>query len=570
VEEIKTRKDYLRAIKKLNKWIYAYYTLDDPLVPDEEYDKLYKKVENYEKTQNIDLNSPTQKIGAKPSKQFKKKKHLTKMWSTEDIFNEKELEDWINRIYKNVGEVDFYIEPKFDGLSLNLIYENGVLKRAETRGDGEVGEDVTNNAKTISSIPHKIDYKELIEIRGEVIIKKDDFEKLNKRIKNNQTPFTNPRNAASGSLKQLDPKVTAKRKLFFYPWGVGKNSLNYKNLSDLMDFIYSLGFIKFKRNICKNIEEIKKEYKEFKKIRNTLPVMLDGMVIKVNQINLHKKLGVTAKYPKWMVAYKFPAIEKITTILNIVPQVGRTGVITPVAIIEPTEIGGVVIERVTLHNYSEIEKKDIRINDKVIVIRSGDVIPKITKVLKEYRTNQEKIIRPKYCPICKKPLLDEGILIKCQNLNCPSRIISSIIHFASRKCLNIKGLGKNIVEVFYKKGLIKDLVDIFYLEKEDLLKIPLFKEKKAQNLLDSINNIKGIECWKFINALGIEHIGEIVSKKLCKKFGLNWYKAKLEEIQKVKGIGLKAIKSIIEFTKNNENKKKIKKLIKIIEPTSRY
>ena len=570
---IKNSIEYKEAVEKLKRWAYAYYVLDNPLVPDEVYDKLYKEVEEYEKEhpQVIDPTSPTQRVGAEPAKEFKKIKHLTRMWSMEDVFSKQELKDWINRVYKNsqIKELDFYIEPKFDGASLNLIYENGLLKSAATRGDGEVGEDVTNNAKTIPSIPLGIDYKELIEIRGEVVIRKDDFEELNKeRVNRGESPFANPRNAAAGSLRQLDPKITAKRKLYFYPWGVGKNSLNYENMYDLMSFVYSLGFIEpFKRAICKNIEEIEKEYEEFKKIRDSLPVMLDGMVIKVNRIALHEKLGYTVKYPRWMVAYKFPAIEKMTTLLDVIPQVGRTGVITPVGVVKPVEIEGVVVERATLHNYSEIEKKDLRIGDKVIIIRSGDVIPEITKVLKEYRTGKEKIIkRPKYCPVCGEPLLDEGVLIKCQNLSCPARVVNSIIYFASKQCLNIEGLGENTVKLLYEKGLVKDLIDIFYLKKEDLLKLPLFKEKKAQNLLNSIEKAKGVECWRFVNALGIEHIGEVASKKLCEKFGLNWYKAKLEDIQKIEGFGPEMVKSIEEFVE--VNKEKIEKLIEIIKPVN--
>ncbi|WP_281950643.1 NAD-dependent DNA ligase LigA [Nitrosophilus kaiyonis] len=568
---IKNNKEYKEAVETLKKWAYAYYVLDNPMVPDEVYDKLYHEVEEYEKAhpKEIDPTSPTQRIGAEPAKEFKKIKHITKMWSMEDVFNEKDLQDWINRVYKNAGtsDIDFYIEPKFDGASLNLIYENGLLKSAATRGDGEIGEDVTQNAKTIPSIPLGIDYKELIEIRGEVVIRKDDFEKLNKeRVQKGETPFANPRNAAAGSLRQLDPKITAKRKLFFYPWGVGYNTLNKKYQKDIMDFVYSLGFIKpFKRAVCKNEQEIEKIYEEFKKIRDSLPVMLDGMVIKVNQRELHEKLGYTVKYPRWMVAYKFPAIEKMTTVLDVIPQVGRTGVITPVAVVEPVEIEGVIVERATLHNYSEIEKKDLRIGDKVIIIRSGDVIPEITKVLKEFRTGKEKKIqRPKYCPVCGQPVLDEGILIKCQNLSCPARVVNSIIYFASKQCLDIEGLGESTVKLLYKKGLVKDIVDIFYLKKEDLLKLPLFAEKKAENLLKAIEKVKGVDCWRFVNALGIEHIGEVASKKLCEKFGLNWYKAKPHELMEIEGFGPEMVKSIEEFVE--VNKEKIEKLIELIHP----
>ncbi len=569
---IKTQKEYKEAVEKLKRWAYAYYVLDNPEVPDEVYDKLYREVEEYEKAHpdQIDPTSPTQRIGAEPAKEFKKIRHLTRMWSMEDVFNEQEMHEWLERVYKNSQKKDlqFYVEPKFDGASLNIIYENGLLKSAATRGDGEVGEDVTANAKTIPSIPLGIEYKGLIEIRGEVVIRKDDFEKLNhERALKGQPTFANPRNAAAGSLRQLDPKVTAERKLYFYPWDVGYNTLNFTFQHEKMDFVYSQGFLKpFKRAICENESEIQTIYEDFKKSRDSLPVMLDGMVVKVDEIALHEKLGYTVKYPRWMVAYKFPAVEKMTRILDIVPQVGRTGIITPVAILEPVEIEGVIVERATLHNYAEIERKDIRIGDMVIVIRSGDVIPEVTKVLTQYRTGKEKKVeRPKNCPVCGQPVLDEGILIKCQNLSCPARVVNSIIYFASKQCLDIPGLGEATVKLLYEKGLVKDVVDLFKLTKEDLLKLPGFAQKKAENLIKAIQSVKGVECWRFVNALGIEHIGEVASKKICEKFGLNWYKVPKEKFYEIEGFGPEMVKSIEEFVQ--VNKEKIEKLIEILKPT---
>ena len=569
---IRSLQEYKEAVEKLKRWAYAYYVLDNPEVPDEVYDRLYREVEEYEKAhpEHIDPTSPTQRIGAEPAKEFKKVRHLTKMWSMEDVFNEKELQEWLQRVYKNSGREDitFYIEPKFDGASLNLIYENGLLKSAATRGDGEVGEDVTANAKTIPSIPLGIEYKGLIEIRGEVVIRKDDFEKLNsERALKGEPTFANPRNAAAGSLRQLDPKITAQRKLYFYPWGVGYNTLEYKRLHEMMEFVYSQGFKKpFKRALCNNLEEIVQIYNEFKEVRNSLPVMLDGMVVKVDEIALHEVLGYTVKYPRWMVAFKFPAVEKMTRIIDIVPQVGRTGVITPVAILEPVEIEGVIVERATLHNYSEIERKDIRIGDMVIVIRSGDVIPEVTKVLKQYRTGKEKKVeRPSKCPVCGQPVLDEGILIKCQNLSCPARVVNAIIYFASKQCLDIPGLGEATVKLLYEKGLVRDVTDLFKLTKEDLLKLPGFAEKKAQNLIQAIQSVKGVECWRFVNALGIEHIGEVASKKLCEKFGLEWYKVPKEKLYEIEGFGPEMVRSIEEFVE--VNREKIEKLIELIQPS---
>jgi len=590
---IKNHEEYKKAVETLKKWAYHYYVLDNPLVTDEEYDKLYKEVEKYEEAHpdEVDKTSPTQRVGDVVLDEFNKARHITKMWSMEDVFSKEELIEWVNRVKKLANkDISFYIEPKFDGASLNIVYKDGKLIRAETRGDGEIGEDVTLNAKTINSIPLEIEYKGLIEIRGEVVIKKEDFDKLNEeRIKNNEPTFANPRNAAAGSLRQLDPKITAKRPLIFYPWGVGYpiEVLNsdevseeeylkdkkefiqkFKTYKNLMDFVYTLGFKEPpKRGECKDIECIEKKYNEFIEIRDTIPVMLDGMVVKVNELELLEELGYTTKYPRWMVAYKFPAIEKETILEDVVVQVGRTGVLTPVAILKPVEIGGVIVERATLHNFDEIERMDIRIGDHVIVIRSGDVIPKITKVLYHKRTGNEKPIpRPTHCPVCGAEVLDEGAIIKCQNLSCPARVVNTIIYAASKNALDIEGLGESVAKLLYEHGLVKDITDLFKLKHEDLEKLPLFAEKKAKNLIEAIQKTKGIECWRFVNALGIEHIGEVASKKICDTFGVEFYKHDPEEFYKIEGFGPEMVKSIAEYVK--VNKDKIEKLIELLHPTN--
>lgn len=563
--------EYKEKVALLKKYAYAYYVLDNPLVTDEEYDKLYREVEAFEKEhpELILPDSPTQRVGGAVLKGFKKAKHIQRMWSMEDVFSEEELHAWLERVEKNCDkQPTYYCEPKFDGASLNIIYENGMLKQAITRGDGVEGEDVTENAKTIRSIPITISYKHLIEIRGEVVIRKDDFDAVNKeRMERGEPVFANPRNAAAGSLRQLDPKVTAKRRLFFYPWGVGENSLDYPLLSEKMAFVYRLGFIKPPfHDKCLDEACIQKEYEKAVHLRDSFPVMLDGMVVKVDEIALQEVLGYTVKFPRWMCAYKFPAIEKSTKIKDIVLQVGRTGVITPVAVLEPVEIEGVIVERATLHNFDEIERKDVRIGDTVIVIRSGDVIPQITKVLTQFRTGKErKIARPTHCPVCGKELLDEGALIKCQNLECPARVVNAIIYFASKQCLNIEGLGKKIVEQLYDAGLVKSVVDLFSLTKEQLLQLEGFKEKKAQNLLDAIASVKGVACWRFVNALGIEHIGEVASKKVCEHFGLKFLDATKEELMQIEGFGEEMAESLLEFSR--VNRKLIEKLMSIIQPT---
>ncbi len=564
-----TKEEYKKAVETLKKWAYAYYIDDNPLVTDEVYDKLYKEVEAYEKEhpQDIDPTSPTQRVGAPLKEGFKKAKHLSPMWSMEDVFDEKEFEEWMERIEKNFPNERYYVEPKFDGASLNLIYENGILKQAITRGNGVEGEDVTNNARTINSIRLEIEHKDLIEIRGEVLMTKREFERINQeRAQRGETLFANPRNAAAGSLRQLDPRITARRKLIFQPWGVGVNNLDYEYLSQKMAYIYDLGFRKPPvRRVCESVEEIETIYDELKKMRDSLEVMLDGMVVKVDRIAAQEALGYTVKAPRWMVAYKFPAVEKQTRIVDVLLQVGRTGVVTPVAVLEPVEVEGVTVERATLNNFDYIEKLDVRIGDMVTLIRSGDVIPKIITVLKQYRSGKErKIERPTKCPVCGSELLDEGKLIKCQNLNCPARVVNSIIYFASKQCLNIEGLGEKIVEQLYEAGLVKELEDIYHLKMEDLLKLEGFKEKKAKNLLDAIKRSKGAECWRFLNALGIEHIGEVASKKICSAYGLEFIDLSKEQLMSIEGFGEEMAESYLEFMR--VNREKVLRLLEIIKP----
>lgn len=567
---IKNNNDYKKQIDILNKWANAYYVEDNPNATDEEYDKLYRIVRAYEEENNIiDPTSPTQRVGGVVLDGFKKANHLSRMWSQEDIFNTKELEDWIKRASKvvDVQNTSFICEPKFDGASLNLIYENGVLKQAISRGDGTVGEDVTVNAKTISSIPLQIDYDGLIEIRGEVVIKKDDFETINKeRLKNEEQPFANPRNAAAGSLRQLDSAVTAKRKLFFQPWGVGQNILNFKTSYEVMNYIYSLGFVKPPiLKLCNSIKEIEEIYFTIIKQRDSISMGLDGMVIKINNLLFQDDLGYTVKYPRWSCAYKFPAVEKSTVVEDIILQVGRTGAVTPVAIVRPTLIDGSTVSRATLHNFDEIERLELKKGDEVIIIKSGDIIPKITKVLIDRRTgDEEDIIRPTLCPTCDKELLDEGILIKCQNLDCSSRVVNSIIYFASKNCMNIDGLGNKIVEQLVREKKIVDILDLYNLKDDDLFGLESFKEKKINNLLNSIKNTKQSELHRLINALGIEHIGEVASKQLCDEFGLNIIDVTYDSLISLDGIGEQMALSFLEFIR--VNKDLVLKLFEIIKP----
>lgn len=567
--EIFSHEQYKIEIQKMITWAHAYYVEDNPQATDEEYDKLSRECLAYEQTypQSSHPNSPNKRVGGYVLDGFEKASHLSRMWSQEDVFDTQELVDWINRAKKVHTDLEFMCEPKFDGASLNLIYENGLLKQAITRGDGSIGEDVTNNVKTIHSIPLQIEEKGLLEIRGEIVIKKSDFEKINEqRLKDDEAPFANPRNAAAGSLRQLDPNITAKRKLFFNVWGVGENSLDFDRTSDMMQYIYSLGFATPPlQTITKEVDGIEETYHKIIAARDSIEMMLDGMVVKINHIEVQEELGYTVKFPRWSCAYKFPAVEKTTKIKDIIQQVGRTGVITPVAAVEPTHIDGSMVERASLHNYDEIERLDLRINDEVIIIKSGDIIPKITKVFHDRRDgSQKQVLRPTQCPECESELLDEGTLIKCQNLDCPSIVTNSIIYFASKNCMNIDGLGIKIVEQLVKEKKIYDILDLYSLKYEDMQDMEGFKEKKISNLLNAIANTKGTTLHRVINALGIEHIGEVASKQICLEFGLNVINIDLDSLIALDGIGEQMAKSFVEFMR--VNKELVLKLIEIIEP----
>ncbi|MEA2027721.1 MAG: NAD-dependent DNA ligase LigA [Campylobacterota bacterium] len=562
---------YLEDIKLLKKWAYAYYVRDNPIATDEEYDRLYHQVLDYENAHPSEVaeDSPTKRVGGEILEGFEKSAHIAKMWSMEDVFDSEGLIEWIERVQKStISLPKLFCEPKFDGASLNLLYENGKLIKATTRGNGEIGENVTHNIKTMHSIPLSIDYRETIEIRGEVVIRKDDFEEINKeRLANGETPFANPRNSASGSLRQLDPKITAKRKLIFYPWGVGENSLEYTTLSAKMDFISSLGFLTPPlEKACESIEEVETFYQELIAKRDVIPMLMDGMVVKVDDTTIQEQLGYTIKHPKWMCAYKFPAIEKSTTVHAITLQVGRSGVITPVAEVEPVDLDGATVSRATLHNFDEIERKGLYIGDEVIIIRSGDVIPKITKVLDDRRDGTQKAIeRPTECPVCGEEVLDEGTLIKCQNLKCSARVVNAMSYFASKGCMNIDGLGEKIVETLYRESIITEIKDLYNLDEAKILALEGFKEKSVNNLLESIEKSKGVECWRFLRSLGIEHIGEVASKDICKTFGLEIFNLSHEDLISIDGIGEQMALSFEEFIRSNEDN--IKELIATINPT---
>lgn len=565
-EEIK--KEIEKLVEEINYHNYRYYVLDSPVISDEEYDRLFRRLKELEEKYGYILpHSPTQRVGAPPLDKFEKVKHREPMLSLDNAFSYEELEEFDERIKRYLKmdiTIEYTVEPKYDGLAVELMYENGLLKVASTRGDGYEGEDVTLNVKTIKSIPLKIEVEpkpEEIDIRGEVYMDIDEFERLNKeREKNGEPLFANPRNAAAGSVRQLDSSITAKRKLHFAAYGLGfYKGINFRTQSEFIEWLKKAKFpVPYTFRVVKGKKELIDAVRELESLRKEFPFEADGAVIKVNDFDLQRALGIKTREPRWAIAYKFPAHQGTTKIIDIKASVGRTGVLTPYAIFQPVRIGGVTVSRSTLHNFDEIKRKDIRIGDYVIVERAGDVIPHVIGVIKEKRTGEEKIFPiPDFCPECgSKVVREEGeVAVRCVNINCPAQVIERIIHFASRNALNIEGLGEKNVELFYSKGLVKNLTDIFRLKKEDLLKLPRFKEKSATNILEAIERSKKTTLSRFLFGLGILHVGEYVAKLLAKHFEKieDLYHVEKDRILEIKQIGEKIAESVSDFFQRKEN-----------------
>lgn len=545
------QKTYLEYLKKANEWADAYYIKDKPLATDEEYDSLMNKIKEYENKypELINKDSPTQKISNFKQSKFNKSTHLVRMWSMIDVFTLEEMKDWLS---KTKG--DLYIEPKFDGGSLNILYENGKLIKASTRGDGFEGEDVTLNALQIDNIPKEISYKGKIEIRGEIVIETKDFDKINQdRLESGLPLLSNPRNAATGSIRQLDVNVTKERNLKFYPWGVGYSELKCKYHNELMDFIRSLGFLQDKHYVIKNDSKaVEKMYNLFIKERFDKPMMLDGMVVRLNNIDEFDKMGYTIKAPKGSIAFKFPAVEKVTILQNVKNQVGRTGVITPVGIIDPVNIDGVIVNNVTLHNYDYIDNIDLCIGDTVTVIRSGDVIPKLINVYKDRRPNTAvKIVKPTHCECCSTELVQTGSILKCPNRLCKERVINSLVFFCSRKNMNIEGLSRQTIELLYDKYLLREPSDLYKLRYEDIIDLEGFQDTKVNNLLKAIDKSRTVKLSKFISSLGIDLIGEVAANKLAITFNKEWLNIDVNDYYKIEGFGSTMVESLISYIRDN-------------------
>jgi DNA ligase (NAD+) len=582
-EEAKKRIEKLR--KEIQYHDYLYYVLNKPVISDAAYDSLKRELIELEKQfpEFITPDSPTQRVGGPPLKEFKKVKHKIPMLTLQDAFSEEEMRDWLKRIERLLSpsefkNLDFFAELKMDGLATSLIYKDGILVRGATRGDGYTGEDITQNVKTIKCIPLRLRLEALpkkykapreIEIRGEIYMTKKAFEELNKEQKEKgEEPFANPRNAAAGSVRQLDPKITAKRKLAFYGYDT-VSDFGQKTHQEAHEIIRTLGIPENPLNRhCRSLEEVIKFHSEIAKKRESLPYEIDGIVVNVNDDSIFKKLGFVGRAPRGSIAFKFPGIQATTKVKDIIVQVGRTGKLTPVAVLEPVRVGGVTVSRATLHNFDWLEKLDVRIGDTVIVQRAGDVIPEVLQAIPSLRTGKEKKFKvPQKCPVCGSKLIRKPgeVDYYCSNKNCFALRRRFLYHFVSKKAFDIVKLGPKIIDRFIEEGLISNAVDIFKLKKEDIASLFRFGEKSAQNLIDSIEKAKKIPLARFIYALGIRHVGEQTAIDLANYFGSieKLKKASFQEINSIPDIGDVVAKSIYDFFRNKENLKLIDELMKV-------
>ncbi len=588
--EGKTEKDWKKLSKeeaeelaeKLRRVIryhdYKYYVQANPVISDYQYDKLFHALEALEKAhpEIITPDSPTQRISPAFTGEFEKVKHYAEMTSLENTYSPEDLKEWDRKVRELLGtdEVEYIVEPKFDGASVELVYEKDLLVRGATRGDGIYGEDITMNVKTIKSIPLRAPFSkyeiDLIAIRGEVVMPKSVFRKLNEEREKQGLPlFANPRNAAAGTLRLKNPAEVAKRGLDCYVYQIlhsepKKLCKDIRTQKEALELLSECGFkTPHIQKVCKNIDEVIETVLKAQEERESWDFEADGMVVKVNDICAWEKLGETMHHPRWAVAYKFPAKQAVTKLVDVVWQVGRTGALTPVAILEPVEVGGVIVSRATLFNPDFIRMKDIRIGDYVIVERAGETIPYIVGPVVERRTGNEKPIEvPTHCPVCGAPIvkeLDEAVP-RCPNINCPAQLKEHMIYWG--KVLDIKGLGEATVNQLMRKELVKSIADLYYLDKKDLIRLPGWGVKKAENLLNQIEKSKSAPFWKKLTALGIRHVGEKTALLLAKKFRNieELMNAGFEELASIPGIGPITATSIKNFFKAEQNLEMIKKL----------
>lgn len=572
-----------RAVKlrdAIDKYRYAYHVENKSLISDEALDSLKSELSDLE-AQFPDLitpDSPTQRVAGKPLKEFKKVRHETPMTSLNDAFSESDVHEWFTRVENFLGrkvKQEFYCELKIDGLAIELVYEDGVLAEGSTRGDGTVGEDVTQNLKTIEAIPLKLKIFERLVVRGEVFLTKKEFDRLNKELeKKGEKVYANPRNLAAGTIRQLDPKITASRKLDSYQYSI-VTELGQKKHSDEHERLHELGFkINPHCKLVRSLEEVIEFRNYWEKHREKLPFEIDGIVVILNDNTDFSSAGIIGKAPRAAIAYKFSPKEATTKVADIKVQVGRTGALTPVAVLEPVQVGGITITHASLHNFDEIERLGIKMGDTVIISRAGDVIPQVTKVLKELRTGHEKVFHaPIHCPVDGSKVVKDGAITRCSNPNCGARTRETLYHFVSRGAFNIEGLGQKIIDRFLDEGLMTDAADIFTLNKGDIAVLERFGEKSAENIVTEIGAKRKITLPRFIYSLGILHVGEETASVLAQKATSDmrqvtrpkdvlavFQKMSMEDLQTIRDIGPKVAESIYAWAHEKRNEKLIEKL----------
>ncbi len=555
-----------------------YYVLDQPEISDAQYDRLLKELEKLEE-QYPELrspNSPTQRVGAHPLEEFEIVRHTIPMLSLANAFQESEARDFDKRVKKFLRtseDIEYVTEPKLDGLAVELVYERGRFVVGSTRGDGINGENVTQNLRTIRTVPLQLIQKEIsaperLEIRGEAIMQIEKFKELNRKREGMGEPlFANPRNAAAGSIRQLDPKITTERPLEIYFYALGEViGWRFETQWEVLKTLPKWG-LRTNPHVrkCKSIDEVLDYYHEMNEKRETLPYEIDGTVIKVDRLDLQARLGEIARSPRWAMAFKFQPKQETTKIIDIRPQVGRTGALTPVAVMEPVRVGGVEVSRATLHNQDEIDRLDVRIGDTVIIQRAGDVIPEVVQVITSKRKGTEKKFKmPSKCPVCGAEVVKEEAIHRCIGLDCPAQLKGRIKHFASKRAMDIEGLGVKLIDQLVDKGLVKDVADIYYISKQQLIELERMADKSAQNIIDAIEKSKTKPLSKFLYALGIRHVGETTAEDLAHNFPRleDFFHLSEEDLMKVEGIGPEVAASVFQFFRDKKNKESIERLKK--------
>ena len=555
----------------LTKYGYEYYVLDKPTISDSEYDQLLQELIQLEEQfpQFVTPDSPTQRVGGQVLDGFQKVEHSVPMLSLSNAFNEQDLRDFDRRVRQAIGEdYEYVCELKIDGLAISLRYEDGKFVQGATRGDGTVGEDITENLRTVKSIPLKLKENVTIEVRGECFMPKKSFEELNKqREANGEELFANPRNAAAGSLRQLDPKIAASRNLDVFLYSIGENTLpQIQKHSEFLNYLDELGLKTNKeRRVCPTIDDVLRYIEEWESKRPDLPYEIDGIVIKIDRFDQQEKLGFTVKSPRWAIAYKFPAEEVETRLIDVELSVGRTGVITPTAILEPVRVAGTTVQRASLHNEDLIKEKDIRVGDNVIIKKAGDIIPEVVRSLPEKRSgNEEPFTMPTECPECGSKLvrLDGEVALRCLNPKCPAQIREGLIHFVSRNAMNIDGLGERVITQLFDNNLVQDVADLYKLEYDQLIVLERMGDKSVNNLLNAIEASKGNSLERLLFGLGIRHVGAKAARILAEQYEHidRLMEATEEELQSINEIGEKMAKSVVQFFQLPEVKELIKEL----------